>query len=59
MIYRYTGLHSNGILGDSVRPDRMAGEDVNLESKGAHNQGNTFVVRDVNPAEFSLVCRPL
>ena len=59
MIYHYTGLQSIGILGGSVRPDRMAGEDVNLESKGVDNQGNTFVVRDVNPAEFSLVCRPL
>ncbi len=59
MIYHYTGLWSIGILGGSVRLDHMAELDVNLESKRAEREGNTLVVREVNPAEFSLVCRPL
>jgi len=50
---------SIGILGGSVRLDHMAKLDVNLEPKRAESEGSTFVVREVNPAEFSLVCRPL
>ena len=58
-MYHYTMIWSIGTLGGSVRLDHMARLDLTLESKRAESEGNTLVVREVNPAEFSLVCRPL
>ena len=55
MMYHYTMIWSIGTLGGSVRLDHMARLDLAVESKGAESEGNTLVVREVNPAEFSLI----
>ena len=55
MMYHHTRLWSIGTLGGSVHLDHMSRLDLTLESKGAESEGNTLVVREVNPAEFSLV----